>query len=229
VEAAIGKDGLLKAPENPLYCPFTQRIMLDPVVLADGHTYTATTLTRARARARTLIPPPDHWPSPPLARSPGTSASRRRSTSRSSAPRRARARSSQARRCCPISWRASCASARCSSSSELCPVCPLAITLTGVVVDDMGVGRALFQCVRAMQRLRVRGVVRRVTCDCCCCLMLGLMDLRDILSISYLSCVDPSLLSTNKRTCPRNALHEGELHDLVKTCLSSWQLSVDAH
>jgi hypothetical protein len=66
-------------------------------------------------------------------------------------------------------------------------VCPLAITLTGVVVDDMGVGRALFQCVRAMQRLRVRGVVRRVTCYCCCCLMLGLMDLRDILSISYLS------------------------------------------
>ena len=194
VEAAIGKDGLLKAPENPLYCPFTQRIMLDPVVLADGHTYTATTLTRARAR--TLIPPPDHWPSPPLARSPGTSASRRRSTSRSSAPRRARARSSQARRCCPISWRASCASARCSSSSELCRVCPLAITLTGVVVDDMGVGRALFQCVRAMQRLRVRGVVRRVTCYCCCCLMLGLMDLRD---------VDPSLLSTNKNVsaeCP---------------------------
>jgi hypothetical protein len=45
----------------------------------------------------------------------------------------------------------------------------------------------------------------------------------------YLLSVDPSLLSTNKRTCPRNALHEGELHDLVKTCLSSWQLSVDAH
>ena len=37
--AAIGEDGLLKAPENPLYCPFTQRIMRDPVVLADGHTY----------------------------------------------------------------------------------------------------------------------------------------------------------------------------------------------
>ena len=28
-----------KAPENPLYCPFTQRIMVDPVVLSDGHTY----------------------------------------------------------------------------------------------------------------------------------------------------------------------------------------------
>ena len=37
--AAISEDGLLKAPENPLYCPFTQRIMRDPVVLADGHTY----------------------------------------------------------------------------------------------------------------------------------------------------------------------------------------------
>ena len=30
---------MLKAPENPLYCPFTQRIMVDPVVLSDGHTY----------------------------------------------------------------------------------------------------------------------------------------------------------------------------------------------
>jgi len=32
-------EGLLAPPENPLYCPFTQQIMRDPVVLADGHTY----------------------------------------------------------------------------------------------------------------------------------------------------------------------------------------------
>ena len=32
-EAAIGKDGLLKAPDNPLCCPFTQQLMQDPVVL----------------------------------------------------------------------------------------------------------------------------------------------------------------------------------------------------
>lgn len=29
----------LKAPEHPLVCPFTQAVMSDPVILADGHTY----------------------------------------------------------------------------------------------------------------------------------------------------------------------------------------------
>ena len=38
-EAALSKEGLLKAPESPLCCPFTQSVMRDPVVLADGYTY----------------------------------------------------------------------------------------------------------------------------------------------------------------------------------------------
>ena len=37
--AALDEAGLLKAPEHPLVCAFTQQIMTDPVILADGHTY----------------------------------------------------------------------------------------------------------------------------------------------------------------------------------------------
>ena len=36
---ALDADGLLRPPENPLVCAFTQQLMEDPVILADGHTY----------------------------------------------------------------------------------------------------------------------------------------------------------------------------------------------